>query len=338
MAKVNRNQPRRGSASESKYTIFEFDREFPDDAACLDYLVAQLYPDGIYCPKCEKVTKHHREKNRPSYACQYCGHHEHPLKGTIFEGSPTSLKLWFYGMYLMASTRCGISAKQLERELGVTYKTAYRMFKKIRSVLWQDQDEAFDGTVEVDEVYMGGKAKWRSPARSRERGVPGGGPGALTPVLGMAKRGTDGKSGQVSATIIPQASGPAVVPNVVTKVLPRSTVYTDESTIYHGLERNGFNHGRVAHSQNVYVSGDVHTNTIEGFFSLVQRGIGGVYHSVSTKHLQSYLDEYVFRYNNRDAKGRGMFTAFLDRVEQDAASRKSAFSQPSPENHVPTSD
>ena len=105
---------------------------FPDDAACLDYLVEILYPKGIYCPKCRATTKHHRDKSRPSYACQYCGHHEHPMVGTIFQDSATSLKLWFYAMYLMASTRCGISAKQLERELGVTYKTAWRMFTRIR--------------------------------------------------------------------------------------------------------------------------------------------------------------------------------------------------------------
>jgi transposase len=116
----------------------EFTAQFPDDGACLEHLVQKLYPEGIYCPTCERVTKHHREKNRPSYACQYCGHHEHPLVGTIFENSATSLRLWFYAIYLMSSTRCGISAKQLERELGVTYKTAWRMFHKIRSLLDQD--------------------------------------------------------------------------------------------------------------------------------------------------------------------------------------------------------
>lgn len=159
MSKVNRNAPKRSTASESLYSIFEFDQEFPDDAACLEYLVAKLYPEGIYCPTCKKVTKHHREAKRPSYACQFCGHHEHPLKGTIFEGSATSLRLWFYALYMMASTRCGVSAKQLERELGVTYKTAHRMFKKIRSLLPQDDDDTFDGTVEMDEAYIGGKAK-----------------------------------------------------------------------------------------------------------------------------------------------------------------------------------
>src|SRR3712207_4487063 len=159
MSKVNRNEPKRSTASESRYTLFEFERDFPDDAACLDYLVRELYPDGIYCPTCQRITKHHREKARPSYSCQFCGHREHPMVGTIFENSATSLRLWFYAFYLMASTRCGISAKQLERELGVTYKTAWRMFKQIRSLLSQDE-APLDGTVEVDEAYLGGKAKW----------------------------------------------------------------------------------------------------------------------------------------------------------------------------------
>ena len=138
MSQVNRNQPRRGTASESRYTLFEFDKQFPDDAACLDYLMAERYPDGVFCEKCHKVTKHYREKARPSWSCEFCGHRVHPMVGTIFEDSATSLRLWFYGIYLMASTRCGISAKQLERELGVTYKTAWRMFHQIRShICWR---------------------------------------------------------------------------------------------------------------------------------------------------------------------------------------------------------
>src|SRR5688572_4756430 len=148
MSRTDRNNPKRSKASESRYTLMEFDRDFPDDTACLEWLVGYLYPDGIYCPKCQKVTKHHRVKARTSYSCQFCGHHEHPMRGTIFEDSATSLKLWFYAIFLMSQTRCGISAKQLERELGVTYKTAWRMFNKIRSMLTQDEDP-FSGHVEA---------------------------------------------------------------------------------------------------------------------------------------------------------------------------------------------
>src|SRR5439155_25146663 len=126
----DRNRPRRGSASESQYSLFEFMREFGDDAACLDFLWRSRFSaDGEHamCPRCEverRFKRYHTAQQRQSWTCTVCGHHVHPTAGTIFEGSSVSLHLWFYGVYLMTSTRCGISAKQLERELGVTYKTA----------------------------------------------------------------------------------------------------------------------------------------------------------------------------------------------------------------------
>jgi transposase-like protein len=169
---TRRNDPKRQKSSDSRYSFMEFERDFPDDATCLEWLVSHLYPDGIYCPKCKRVTKHHRIAARPAYACQFCGRHEYPMVGTIFEGSSTSLRLWFHAMYLMASTRCGISAKQLEREIGVSYPTAWRMFKQIRSMLDQD-DMTLGGTVEVDEAYFGGKDKWKHEAKRPHRGTGG---------------------------------------------------------------------------------------------------------------------------------------------------------------------
>jgi transposase-like protein len=121
-----------------KYTIRDLQRDFPTDEACMDWLVDFLYPNGIHCPICERVTKHHRVKTRTSYSCDRCGHHEHPMAGTIFENTRTPLRSWFHAIFLMASTRCGISAKQLEREIGVTYKTAWRMFTQIRKLLEED--------------------------------------------------------------------------------------------------------------------------------------------------------------------------------------------------------
>jgi transposase len=311
MSKVDRNNPKRSSASESRYSLMEFMRQFPDDAACLDFLVEKLYPDGIYCPKCEKVTKHHREKKRPSYACQYCGHHEHPLVGTIFENSATSLRLWFYAMYLMASTRCGISAKQLERELGVTYKTAWRMFHKIRSLL--DHDDGFlVGTVEMDEAYIGGKAKWRNKGllEGKGRGTVG-----KTPVFGMAQRADGAESGRIVVKKVDDAGEKSLMPHIQMRVLPEAVVYTDEARVYDTLKKKGYKHSRIHHAEKVYVSGDVHTNTLEGFWSRLKRGVSGVYRGVSSRHLQAYLDEYVFRYNNR-ADEHGLFAAILDRIEK----------------------
>lgn len=161
MAANDRNNPTRRPSSDSDYSLMEFMAEYPNDAACLDKLWRERYaPDGhtADCPRCEKQRRFHRTKTRASYTCDSCGLHVHPMKGTIFEKSTTSLHLWFYAMYLMASTRCGISAKQMERELGVTYKTAHRMMKKIRTELMTDDgDGPLSGDVEVDETSVRGK-------------------------------------------------------------------------------------------------------------------------------------------------------------------------------------
>lgn len=302
MSKVNRNIPKRSGASESRYALFEFEQDFPDDAACLEYLFTKRYPNGVFCPTEQRVTKHHRDRKRPSYACQECGRHVHPMVGTIFEDSATSLRLWFYATYLMASTRCGISAKQIERELGVTYKTAWRMFNRIRSLLAENIG-SMSGTVEVDETYVGGRRRYGSrqkaaQAWSQHKQV----------VAGHAQRG-----GKLRAVHLPEGAAGTLVPLVKTHVLPASLIYTDELPAYVHLRREGYEHKRVNHTAKVYVEGDVHTSTIDGFWAHLKHGLRGVYHGVSAKWLQSYLDEYVFRYNNRD-NPRGMFNAMLSRA------------------------
>jgi transposase-like protein len=185
------------------------------------------------------------------------------------------------------------------------------MFHKIRSLLDQG-DPLLGGTVEADEAYVGGAAKWRN------KGIPenkGRGTVGKTPVLGMAQRGKNGKGGTIVAKVVDDAGAKTILPHVRTKVLPESVVYTDEAAIYQQLENMGYEHDWVCHTNKVYVSGNVHTNTIDGFWTHLKRGVSGVYRGVSPKHLQSYLDEYVFRYNNRD-NTRGMFNAFLDRIEK----------------------
>src|SRR2546423_4930664 len=178
MPPVDRNKPKRAAGSDSTYSLMEFMRDWPDDATCLDHLWRKRFaPDGhtAFCPNCKRERRFHRVKSRPSYSCDTCGWHLHPTKGTIFEKSSTSLHLWFYAMYLMTSTRCGVSAKALERELGVTYKTAWRMFNKIRNQLMEQGTEPLRGHVEVDETSVEGKPRKKlqreggSSARLRER-------------------------------------------------------------------------------------------------------------------------------------------------------------------------
>src|ERR1700730_12532716 len=158
-----------------RFTIADFNAQFPDNDACLEFLKEQKYPSGLVpCSKCGKDRKHHRVTGRPAYACDYCGSMISPMAGTIFEKSSTSLRTWFYAMYLMGSTRCGISAKQIQRETGVTYKTAWRMFKQIRSLL-SDGDLQLEGpTVEIDETYYGGKRKYGTgrPVRGDKTKIP----------------------------------------------------------------------------------------------------------------------------------------------------------------------
>jgi transposase-like protein len=287
-----------------RYTINDFNSQFPDNDACLEHLKEQRFPGGItYCDKCQVERKHHRVSGRPAYACGHCGTMISPMAGTIFAKSSTSLHLWYYAMYLMASTRCGISAKQIQRETGVTYKTAWRMFRQIRSLLCEDSDTKLEGeAVEVDEMFVGGKRKGGSGRFLR-------GDRSKTAVLGMVER-----KGRVIAKTIPDLKAETLCGTVREFVLPESTVFTDEFASYNTIsEGRRYQHHRINHGSKVYVMGNVHTNTIEGFWSLVKRGIGGVYHQVSQKYLQSYLDEYSFRYNRRD-QGNLIFTSFLKRV------------------------
>src|SRR3954454_11727997 len=197
MAAKDRNAPIRHDSSDSDYSLVEFMREYPDDAACLDRLWRDRFaPDGhtADCPRCQRPRRFHRTKTRASYTCDSCGLHVHPMKGTIFEKSTTSLQLWFYAMYLMASTRCGISAKQLERELGVGYKTAHRMMKKIRTELMTDDECApLSGDVEIDETSWGGKPRGRTLTRAEAAAFRE----AKPTVLGMVERG-----GRVRARVI----------------------------------------------------------------------------------------------------------------------------------------
>src|SRR5271157_5199327 len=185
---------------ELRYTINDFNCQFPGNDACIENLKERRFPGGIaYCAKCRQEQKHHRIKGRPVYACDICLTQISPMAGTIFEHSSTSLRLWYYAMYLMASTRCGISAKQIQRETGVTYKTAWRMFKQIRSLLSEPEMQLEGSAVEMDESYFGAKRR-----RGTKKGRPSPSDPSKTCVVGVVERGV-GK-GRVMATVANDAT------------------------------------------------------------------------------------------------------------------------------------
>src|SRR6185437_11058302 len=212
-----RRKQRQSIPGNQRYTFKDFDTEFPTDEACLEFIKEQRWPDGrTLCERCEVERKHYRVTGRTAYACDHCGNHIYPMAGTIFEKSTTSLRTWFHAMYLMGQTRCGISAKQIQRETGVTYKTAWRMFKQIRTLM--SEDIRLEGSsVECDETYVGGKLKNKHRNKLKQ-----GTHKDKQPVFGIVER-----KGRVIARVTPDAKEKTILPIMAERILPASTVYTD---------------------------------------------------------------------------------------------------------------
>ncbi|MGB0872881.1 MAG: IS1595 family transposase [Solirubrobacterales bacterium] len=311
MAKADRNNPKRSKAAESDYTLIEFMRDFPDDRTCLHWLWMQRFsPDGehAHCPKCEVERKFHRTASRPSYSCDHCGHHIHPTAETIFHKSSTSLQLWIYAIYLVTSTRCGISAKQLEREIGVGYKTAWRMLNKIRTELMgDDYSDPLSGEVEMDETLVGGKP--RKGEIKTKRDIPKWVAGKAS-VFAAVER-----DGRAMAKVVPNSKGASLKKAIGDGIDPDAAIFTDQYRAYMKIAAEYGSHDRVNHKQREYVRGNVHTNTVEGFFGNLKNSLQGTHHGVSEKWLQSYLDEHTWRYNNREGI-ESMFGKLLNRTAQ----------------------
>ncbi|MCH9051084.1 MAG: IS1595 family transposase [Proteobacteria bacterium] len=272
-----------------KYTFKQFKAEYPDDAACLNKIMDMRYGrKEASCPSCGADTKFHRIAKRRAYACQHCGHHVYPCVGTPFEKSRTALSDWFFAMYLMTTTRHGVAAKELERQLGVTYKTAWRMARELRKHMANADDHGpLSGHVEIDETYVGGR-------RPKIKGFTGRGAKGKTVVFGMLERG-----GSVRAGPVPNVRRKTLQPLIFNNVIRGSTISTDEFGAYNTLGKAPYRHGRVNHSADEWVRGIHHVNSIEGYWSRLKNSIKGTHVHVSPKHLWAYVAEFSFRYNMR---------------------------------------
>jgi transposase-like protein len=264
-----------------RYTLKDFQKEYPNDDACLEAVFQDRFGNVKFCPSCGAETKFYRVKKRQCYACQWCSYQLFPLAKTIFRSSTTPLTSWFYAIYMFSTHKNGVSAKTLERELGVTYKTAWRMCKQIRILMKQENDK-LSGEIEADETYIGGKHLRRDGFSKK------------APVFGIVER-----NGRVKAQHVKSTGVRVLMPIIETNVDLNSAMFTDEWGAYRTLAKRGYTHTTVNHSTLEYVRGTAHTNTIEGFWSQLKRSIDGTYHAVSPKYLQHYVDEFVFRYNFR---------------------------------------
>jgi predicted RNA-binding Zn-ribbon protein involved in translation (DUF1610 family) len=283
-------------------TARDFLAQFPTDDACLDHLMRVRFGQRLACGKCGREATYYRVKARRCYECEYCGFQVYPTAGTPFEKTRTGLKDWYYVMFLFCASRNGVAAKEVQRQIGVTYKCAWRMCHEIRRYMGAVDGDlplggntARDNMVEVDKTFIGGKRKLTEMDNK-------------TVVLGMIERDRD-----VLTRVVPHRGSAAVVPEIQKWVKPKSRVASDEAHAFGGLRKRGYWHETVNHRRREYVRGNVHTNTIEAFWSVLKRGINGTYVSVSPKHLQKYLWEFEYRHNLRKVPHRmfdGLVSAF----------------------------
>lgn len=268
-------------------TLRQFQDQFPTEEGCLYHLFKVRYGSDFDCPKCGRPAKYSRVKARRSFQCNWCAHQLYPTAGTPFDRTRTSLRDWFFVMFLFCTSRHGVAAKEVQRQIGVTYKTAWRMCHEIRKYMAQvDGDWLLGGpgeVVEIDESYVGGKEKGRGSMKEK------------TIVLGMMER-----DGPVTTRVIEDVRRSTLFPHICEHVAPGSIINTDELNSYKSISLRGYRHQTVNHRAGRYVSDHGATvNSIEGFWSQLKRGILGTHIHVSPKHLSKYLGEFEFRWNMR---------------------------------------
>jgi transposase-like protein len=276
-------------------TVPQFEKLFPTDEACKAYLTARRWPAGIRCPRCGNESVYALKARPFNWQCQQCdkrGYRFSVLVGTIFENTNKPMNVWFKVIYLMLTSKKGISSLQIHRMMGFgSYETALYMCHRVRAGLADPEFRRLMGIVEVDETYIGGKNK----NRHADKRTPGTGSAGKEIVVGAAER-----KGNVVARVISRADSATLNAFVRQAVSEKvSLIATDENAAYNPLD-DIFNHKSVNHSAGQYVDGVVHTQTIDSFWSLLKRGIMGSFHKVSRKYLPLYVAEFEFRYNNRN--------------------------------------
>jgi transposase-like protein len=283
-------------------TLIEAIRYFADLDVATEFVAKLRWPQGPVCPRCGSV-EHSYLSTRRIWKCKGCKKQFSVKLGTIFEDSPLGLDKWLPAVWLVANSKNGISSHELGRSLGVTQKSAWFMLHRIRLAMQTGSFDKLDGEVEIDETFIGGKAR-NMHRHTRDRRITGTGGKDKTVVLGVRQRG-----GETRATVISDTKRGTLHAQVAENVAPGSAVYTDALRSYSGLSRD-FAHATVDHAE-AYVDGQVHTNGLENFWSLLKRGLHGTYVSVEPFHLFRYLDERVFTYNLRELNDFGRFAAVL---------------------------
>ncbi|MDY5258240.1 MAG: IS1595 family transposase [Prevotella sp.] len=286
---------------------------FTSDEKCKQAIIESRWSDGdVVCPYCG--GHHCAVRKDGKFRCKHCGKNFSCLVGTIFENTKLPLIKWFLAMYFISSHKKGISSYQLATNIEVTQTTAWYMLQKVRLLYPQSDAEAFDGTVECDEVYIGGKEKWKHKSMRTPK-TQGRSTKTKTPVFGMMERSTfENEKGEIEnityvhAFVVENTNRATLQPIIQQFVADDSRVITDELSAYNGLAELGYTHAVVAHGAEEYANGDVFTNSIEGFWSHFRRMIVGCYHDVSDEHLQQYIDEAVYRWNTRKTSESERFT------------------------------
>ena len=291
---------------------------FNSNEKCKQAIIESRWADGdVVCPYC---GGHHCVVRKDGkFRCKHCSKNFSCLVGTIFENTKLPLIKWFLAMYFISSHKKGISSYQLARNIEVTQNTAWYMLQKVRLLYPQTDAESFGGTVECDEVYIGGKEKWKHKSM-RTPNTQGRSTKTKTPVFGMMERSTFTNSkGEVEpityvhAIVVENTNRATLQPIIQQFVAEDSRVITDELSAYNGLATLGYTHAVVAHGAEEYANGDEFTNSIEGFWSHFRRMIVGCYHDVSNEHLQQYIDEAVYRWNTRKKSESVRFVHMFDK-------------------------